>query len=114
MNLTLEDMITMGDFKSAMDELEREPTEEEMRADRAANVREYFRAKKDGEDFRPVAEERRRTKESTFTAKISTDELEMFKEFTSTLEEKSTVVEEAIDMISSTIGYLLPKDAFDW
>lgn len=82
----------MGDFKSVMDELEREPTEEEMRADRAANVREYFRSKKDGEDFRPVAEERRRTKESAFTVNISEDEIEMFKEFTSTFEEKSAVV----------------------
>lgn len=49
----------MGDF-DALDELEREPTEEEIRADRAANVREYFRTKRGGEEFRPVSEERKR------------------------------------------------------
>lgn len=95
----------MGDF-DALDELERDPTAEEIRADRAANVREYFRTKRDGEGFRPVdAERRRRIMESTFTAKISEDEMEMFKEFTST-------IEEAIERISSTIGYLLPRNAF--
>lgn len=99
----------MGDF-DALNELERDPTAEEIRADRAANVREYFRTKRDGESFRPVdAERRRRIMESTFTVKIPTDELEIFEEFASTLEEKSTVVEEAV---AATMGYLLPKKAF--
>jgi hypothetical protein len=94
----------MGDF-DALDELEREPTEEEIREDRAANVREYFRTKRSGEDFRPVEEERRRFFTVTFND---------FKEFTSTLEEKSPAVEEAIDTVGATIGYLLPKAAFNW
>lgn len=93
----------MGDF-DALDELEREPTEEEIRADRAANVREYFRTKRTGEDFRPVTEERKRY--------VFTDTFNDFKEFTSTLEEKSKAVEEAVDSIAGTIGYLLPKDSF--
>jgi hypothetical protein len=100
-----EDIVNMGDF-DALDELKREPTEEEIRADRAANVREYFRTKRSGEDFRPVAEERKRY--------VFTDTFNDFKEFTSTIEEKSQAVEEAIDSIAGTIGYLLPKDSFDW
>ena len=95
----------MGDF-DALDELEREPTEEEIRADRAANVREYFKSKRTGEDFRPVAEERSRY--------VFTDTFDDFKEFTTALEEKSRAVEEAVDTIAGTIGYLLPKNAFDW
>lgn len=90
----------MGDF-DALNELEREPTEEEIRADRAANVREYFRAKRDGEDFRPVPEERKRY--------VFTDTFDDFKEFTATLEEKSRVVEEAIESLA-----LSPKNALDW
>lgn len=90
----------MGDF-DALNELEREPTEEEIRADRAANVREYFRAKRDGEDFRPVPEERKRY--------VFTDAFDDFREFTATLEEKSRVVEEAIESLA-----LSPKNAFDW
>ena len=98
-----EGIVNMGDF-DALDELEREPTEEEIRADRAANVREYFRTKWDGEEFRPVAEERKRY--------VFTDTFNDLKEFTSTLEEKSQAVEEAIDSIAGTIGYLLQKDSF--
>lgn len=90
----------MGDF-DALDELERDPTAEEIRADRAANVREYFRAKRDGEDFRPVSEERKRY--------VFTDTFDDFKEFTATLEEKSRVVEEAIESLA-----LSPKNSLDW
>ena len=89
----------MGDF-DALDELEREPTEEEIRADRAANVREYFRTKRTGEDFRPVEEER------------ILHVLLRHVRRPSTLEEKSKAVEEAIDSVAGTIGYLLPKNAF--
>ena len=95
-----EDIVNMGDF-DALDELKREPTEEEIRADRAANVREYFKSKRSGEEFRPVAEERHRY--------VFTDTFNDFKEFTSTLEEKSQAVEEAIESVA-----LLQKDSFDW
>lgn len=90
----------MGDF-DALNELEREPTAEEIRADRAANVREYFRAKRDGERFRPVPEARKRY--------VFTDTFDDFKEFTATFEEKSRVVEEAIESLA-----LSPKNALDW
>lgn len=103
MNLNERLIVNMGDFDT-LDELEREPTEEEIRADRAANVREYFRTKRDGEEFRPVSEERKRY--------VFTDTFDDFKEFTSTIEEKSQAVEEAIDTVGATIGYLLTKDSF--
>ena len=95
--------MNMGDF-DALDELEREPTEEEIREDRAANVREYFRAKRSGEDFRPVEEDQRRY--------VFTDTFDDFKEFALTFEEKSRVVEESIERISGTMGWLLPKSSF--
>lgn len=98
----------MGDF-DALDELERDPTAEEIRADRAANVREYFRTKRDGESFRPVDAERRRYV-FTDTFNDFPGDLDFIKEFASTLEEKSTVVEEAV---AATIGYLLPRNAFN-
>ena len=95
-----EDIVNMGDF-DALDELKREPTEEEIRADRASNVREYFKSKRSGEEFRPVEEDRHRY--------VFTDTFNDFKEFTSTFEEKSQAVEEAIESVA-----LLTKDSFDW
>lgn len=99
-----EDIVNMGDF-DALDELEREPTEEEIRADRAANVREYFRTKKTGEDFRPAV------RKKSFTVKIPADEIEMFNDLKSLFEEKLSTAGEPV---ANTIGYLLPKNAFDW